>query len=98
MNRKYLLLAALASAMTVSAQDVYEIENLTTSDLNGTARFVGMGGAMSALGADLSTMSSNPAGMALYRRSDVAVTGASARTWIRATCLATAPPKVRLTR
>lgn len=75
MNRKYLLLAALASAMTVSAQDVYEIENLTTSDLNGTARFVGMGGAMSALGADLSTMSSNPAGMALYRRSDVAVTG-----------------------
>ena len=64
MNRKYLLLAALASAMTVSAQDVYEIENLTTFDLNGTARFVGMGGAMSALGADLSTMSSNPAGMA----------------------------------
>lgn len=75
MNRRYLWLAALASSLSVPAQDVYEIENLTSSDLNGTARFVGMGGAMSALGADLSTMSSNPAGMALYRRSDVAATG-----------------------
>jgi hypothetical protein len=34
-----------------------------------------MGGAMNALGADISTASSNPAGIGLFRRGDVSVTG-----------------------
>ncbi|MBO5698632.1 MAG: hypothetical protein J6R79_01325 [Bacteroidaceae bacterium] len=66
------LFAALA--ITAQAQDIYNIESFSARDLNGTARFVGMGGAMSALGADLSVMSTNPAGTALYRRNDVATT------------------------
>lgn len=57
------------------AQDIYKMESLAGSDLNGTARFVGMGGAMSALGADLSTIGTNPAGIGLYRRADVALSG-----------------------
>lgn len=64
--------ALLLSPLALSAQDTYLNERLTTvSDLNGTARFVGMGGALGALGADISVMSANPAGIGLYRGSDV---------------------------
>ncbi|MEE3384030.1 MAG: hemin receptor, partial [Prevotella sp.] len=58
---------ALALSLPVMAQETYENANIATKDLNGTARYVGMGGAMDALGADLSTMSSNPAGIGLFR-------------------------------
>lgn len=67
--------AALLFCGTLTAQDIYKVEALSGSDLNGTARYVGMGGAMSALGADLSVMGTNPAGIGLYRRSDVAFSG-----------------------
>ena len=70
-------LAAFALCGTMSAQDIYKVETLSGSDLNGTARFVGMGGAMSTLGADLSVMGSNPAGIGMYRRSDIALTGSA---------------------
>ena len=57
---------------TVSAQETYDNAQLATKDLNGTARYVGMGGAMEALGADLSTIGTNPAGIGMFRRSMVA--------------------------
>lgn len=66
--------ASFALCVGLQAQDIYKVETFSGSDLNGTARFVGMGGAMSALGADISVMGQNPAGIGLYRRSDVAVT------------------------
>lgn len=44
------------------AQETYDNAQLATKDLNGTARYVGMGGAMEALGADITTMNTNPAG------------------------------------
>ena len=65
------VLGLLASATPVVAQTVYDGAKLTGKDLNGTARFVGMGGAMGALGGDISTMSTNPAGIGLFRSSDV---------------------------
>lgn len=55
--------------LTASAQETYENARLSNTDLNGTARYVGMGGAMEALGADISTISTNPAGIGLFRRS-----------------------------
>lgn len=64
-----------AVAASASAQDSYTAQKLSSSDLNGTARYVGMGGAMGALGGDLSVMSSNPAGMGIFRHSEMAVTG-----------------------
>lgn len=51
------------------AQETYENTKLIDNDLNGTARYVGMGGAMEALGADISVINSNPAGIGLFRRS-----------------------------
>lgn len=59
---------------TLFAQDIYQMQHLSETDLTGTARFVGMGGALSALGAEISTMNVNPAGIGLYRHSDVATT------------------------
>lgn len=56
---------------SLRAQDVYTVEMLSSNDLDGDARFVGMGGAMGALGANLSAMSTNPASAGLYRRSDI---------------------------
>ena len=61
--------AMLGTAAT--AQETYDNAQLAAKDLNGTARYVGMGGAMEALGADISTMGSNPAGIGLFRRSMV---------------------------
>ena len=43
-------------------------------DINGTARYVGMAGAMTAVGADPSAVLDNPAGLGLYRRWEVALT------------------------
>ena len=75
MKSKYILAALLLSTGIVAqAQDVYKFEALSGSDLTGTARYVGMGGAMNALGADLSTMGTNPAAIGLYRKSDAAIT------------------------
>lgn len=64
---------ALAAVLPVAAQDTYESARLLGSDLNGTARYVGMGGAMEALGADISTISTNPAGIGLFRHSTASV-------------------------
>ena len=69
MRMRFISMAALALfTMSAAAQETYQSANLVTTDLNGTARYVGMGGAMEALGADISTMSTNPAGIGLFRR------------------------------
>ena len=74
MKRKVCFAAlAMAVILPVAAQDTYESARLLGSDLNGTARYVGMGGAMDALGADLSTISTNPAGIGLFRHSHASI-------------------------
>lgn len=63
------------AATTIMAQETY-LNDYTTSrsDLFGTARYVGMGGAMGALGADLGAISSNPASIGMMRRSSLSLT------------------------
>lgn len=73
-NRLFILAAAmLSTSSAMQAQTSYEAAALLDTDLGGTARFVGMGGAMSALGADLSVMGTNPAGIGLYRSWDLSM-------------------------
>ncbi|MGL4519246.1 MAG: OmpP1/FadL family transporter [Phocaeicola sp.] len=64
--------AAMTFAL-VTAQNQYDAERIISHELSGTARYVGMGGAMSALGGDLSVMGTNPAGIGIYRSSDASV-------------------------
>ena len=71
MKRTTIIAALLATTMAAAAQETYDNARLASQDLNGTARYVGMGGAMDALGADLSTISTNPAGIGLFRSSQV---------------------------
>lgn len=74
MKQKLLYLSlGLVAAITASAQETYLNAAVTTEDLNGTARYVGMGGAMDALGAELSTIGSNPAGIGMFRSSQAKV-------------------------
>ena len=71
--RKIMILTALTVLVSVSAgaQSVYDATNIASKDLSGTARFVGMGGAMGALGGDISTIGTNPAGIGIYRSNDI---------------------------
>ena len=74
--KKIITLATLGLMITAApivAQTVYDAAKITNKDLNGTARFVGMGGAMGALGGDISTIGTNPAGIGIYRSNDAMV-------------------------
>jgi len=75
MMKKQVLVALVSlapiAAMSQSAIDVY---NLSSSQLRGTARFMSMGGAFTALGGDLSTLNQNPAGLGIYRSSEIGAT------------------------
>ena len=66
--------AALAVGISLHAQSAVDMLQVTQPDFRGTARFMGMGGAFTALGGDLSTLNQNPAGIGVYRRSEIGVT------------------------
>lgn len=74
--KKSLIIMALAGAVpAVSfAQSAIDAYNLSQSDLRGTSRFMSMAGAFGALGGDLSTLTQNPAGIGVYRGSEIGVT------------------------
>lgn len=73
--KKIKIAAALAvlpaMAMAQSAISAYQ---LAPNDLRGTARFMSMAGAFTALGGDLSSLNQNPAGIGIYRSSEVGLT------------------------
>lgn len=76
MKTKYCLMAVMMlMSASLTAQETYQDTKLIDNDLNGTARYVGMGGALEALGADISTISTNPAGIGLFRSGQVTVSG-----------------------
>lgn len=74
--KKRMMTIALAAltAVGAGAQSAYDAANITSTELNGTARFVGMGGAMGALGGDISTIGTNPAGLGIFRSNDISLT------------------------
>ena len=69
MKKKILFGLLAMTAISANGQETYENANLMKPELTGTARYIGMGGAMEALGADISTISTNPAGIGLFRSS-----------------------------
>ncbi|MBR5277626.1 MAG: TonB-dependent receptor, partial [Bacteroidaceae bacterium] len=48
------------------AQNMYNVFPVVENTISGTARYIGMGGSMGALGGDISVIGSNPAGIALF--------------------------------
>lgn len=73
---KKLLLTALTISLSAPmwAQSAVDAYNISQTQLRGTARFMSMGGAFTALGGDLSVMGQNPAGIGVYRRSEIGAT------------------------
>lgn len=72
---KKLIFAFIAmSTMVMEAQNITDAVRYSTSDLTGTARFRAMSGAFGALGGDLSSISANPAGSAVFLRSSSSFT------------------------
>lgn len=76
MKSKFLLLIlACITYWNINAQTqtVYDALIASSSELNGTARFMSVGGAMGALGGDASTIFYNPAGIGIYKSSEFTV-------------------------
>lgn len=69
-----LLVSVLFLAAAAQAQNEIDALRYTGSGLGGTARAQGAGGAFSAVGADFSSALLNPAGMAMFNRSEIALT------------------------
>ena len=64
----------LSTAIYVNAQIPDDMLRLTAQNVQGTARFSGMGGAFNALGGDFGSLSTNPAGIGIYRGSELSLT------------------------
>ncbi|MCX6325213.1 MAG: hypothetical protein NT144_00980 [Bacteroidia bacterium] len=58
----------------IIAQNVDDALRYSQVFYGGTARFMSMGGAFTALGADLSSLSQNPAGLGVFRSSEMTIT------------------------
>lgn len=63
--------ASTAYSTLTYAQNMIDGVRFSGSDISGTARYRSMAGAFGALGGDLSCMSDNPAGLAIYRGTNV---------------------------
>jgi hypothetical protein len=67
------VLTAAATALSQTSADALRYSRI---DIGGTARYMGLSGAFGALGADFTTSSTNPAGIGLYKSSELIITPA----------------------
>ena len=70
--KKILLILLLAYSLSPIAYS-QDVQRFAERGTIGSARYVGMGGAMTAIGGDPSASMVNPAGLGLYRRSEISV-------------------------
>lgn len=79
--KKYLFLLCTSFTFGLAqAQEIKDAIRYAQDNLNGTARFRAMGGAFGALGGDLSAISINPAGSAVFANHQIAITLSSVNT------------------
>lgn len=64
----------LLSFQYINAQTLLDAVRFSNLEVGGTARTAGIGGGIGALGADFSVLSTNPAGLAAFRRSEFTFT------------------------
>lgn len=73
--KKYILLSGLIVASSLAfGQEEFDALKYSMTDISGSARYVAMSGAFGALGGDMSTLGMNPAGIAVYRSSEMSIT------------------------
>ena len=69
-----IIVSALLITVTAVSQNLDDALRYSQVFYSGTARFNSMGGAFTALGADASTLSQNPAGIGMYRSTELSIT------------------------
>ena len=74
MKKKVFAILLCGLPLLINAQDAFDVLQMSQTELRGTSRFQSMAGAFGALGGDLSTMTQNPAGIGVYRNSDLGIT------------------------
>lgn len=74
MKKVSLIVLSLLGALSLSAQSYKDALRYSESFPEGNARYMAMGGALSSLGGNISAMSVNPAGSAVFKKSVVEFT------------------------
>lgn len=74
MKRYYILAMMAAASVAALAQDYTDAERFSRIESYGSARSQAMGGAFGALGADFTSAQINPAGIGVYRASEIGMT------------------------
>ena len=73
--KKIILICGIQAVYVFSTFAQNDVDAMRYSQLTfgGTARFVSMGGSMGALGGDISTLSYNPAGVGVFRKTELTI-------------------------
>ncbi len=75
MKRSIIITAIIITISTLGlSQNAVDALRYSRLSMGGTARYMAMGGAFGALGADMSVLSSNPGGLGVYKSSDFSFT------------------------
>ncbi|CAH8289581.1 outer membrane protein transport protein (OMPP1/FadL/TodX) [Mariniflexile fucanivorans] len=74
MKKLNLLFIGILSVCSLSAQDISDALRYSQDEIQGTARFRALSGAFGALGGDMSAVSINPAGSAVFTQSHASLT------------------------
>ena len=75
MKKISLIISAILFVSAISfSQNVDDALRYSQVFYGGTARFMSMGGAFTALGGDISSLSQNPAGLGVFRSSEITLT------------------------
>ena len=68
MNKFFLSLILFLGTVTVVSQNVFDALRYSNDEIEGSARYSAMSGAFGALGGELSAISINPAGSAIFSK------------------------------
>lgn len=74
MKKTFIAITLMLTAISAGAQTMYDALTYSQNIYNGTARSIGMGNAMTAVGGDLGSVGINPAGSAVYNYSQFTLT------------------------
>ncbi len=74
--KKILLILSVIVPFCINAQNINDVYNISATYYQGTAKSMAMGNAMGAVGQDFSSISINPAGLALFRKPSLVFTPA----------------------
>ncbi|MBO5720569.1 MAG: hypothetical protein J6R61_03460, partial [Bacteroidales bacterium] len=71
MKKLTIISMLMALPFAITAQTAMDAYSISSSQIKGTARYISMGGAFTSLGGDPSSIAQNPAGIGVYRSSEV---------------------------